>query len=76
VEPSPAPTPVPDGGSGSYPPSSINTCPSHAPIKGNSGDTDWIYHLPGQRFYDVTNPEECFATETAAITAGYRAAKV
>ena len=35
-----------------------------------------IYHKPGQRYYDVTVPEECFASEAAAQAAGYRAAKV
>ena len=45
-------------------------CPSWAPVKGNRGDTDWIYHVPGGRWYDVTNPEECFTTESAARDAG------
>ncbi|MFT4229309.1 MAG: hypothetical protein QM602_03365 [Microbacterium sp.] len=49
-------------------------CPSWAPIKGNA--SSMIYHLPGQRFYDVTDPEECFRTESAAQEAGYRKAKV
>ena len=35
-----------------------------------------IYHLPGQPYYDRTNPEECFATGAAAEAAGYRAAKI
>lgn len=70
----PAPPPV-TGGAGSYPPSSISTCPSYAPIKGNRGDSGWIYHQPGQRSYTVTHPEECFATTSAAEAAGYRAAK-
>ncbi len=49
------------------------TCPSWAPIKGNA--SSMIYHMPGGRWYDETNPEECFATEAAARAAGYRAAK-
>lgn len=55
-------------------PISLYNCPSWAPIKGNQNS--WIYHVPGQRYYDVTQPEECFRTETAAISAGYRKAKV
>ncbi|AJT41840.1 hypothetical protein [Psychromicrobium lacuslunae] len=55
-------------------PISKNSCPSWAPIKGNK--QSHIYHLPGQRFYKATNPELCFATEAAAVKAGYRKAKV
>lgn len=55
-------------------PISLNSCPSWAPIKGNADSM--IYHLPGQRYYNVTNPEECFRTEAAAVDAGYRRAKV
>ncbi|MFE5407279.1 cell wall-binding repeat-containing protein [Microbacterium sp. NPDC056569] len=46
------------------------TCPSWAPIKGNADSG--IYHVPGGQYYDATNPEECFTTETAAQAAGYR----
>ncbi|NYE95412.1 hypothetical protein FHU41_001662 [Psychromicrobium silvestre] len=55
-------------------PISKNSCPAWAPIKGNK--SSHIYHLPGQRFYKVTNPELCFANETAAVKAGYRKSKV
>ncbi len=77
--PDPEPDPVPDldipdtpgtGGGGSYPPISRNSCPSNAPIKGNQSG---IYHPPGSRSYNVTNPEECFATPADAEAAGYRA---
>jgi endonuclease YncB( thermonuclease family) len=51
-------------------------CPSYAPIKGNQGSNGWIYHMPWNQYYSVTNPEECFATEAAAVAAGYRPAKV
>ncbi|MEM7687875.1 MAG: thermonuclease family protein [Pseudomonadota bacterium] len=45
-------------------------------IKGNhSRRGDWIYHLPGQRYYDKTRPEELFCTEEAARAAGYRRSK-
>ncbi len=49
-------------------------CPSWAPIKGNA--SSMIYHLPGQRFYNATKPEDCFSSESAARNAGYRKAKV
>lgn len=45
-------------------------------IKGNitkSGQK--IYHVPNQRFYSSTIPEEWFRTEQEAINAGYRKAK-
>jgi len=45
-------------------------------IKGNrSRRGDWIYHLPGQNYYEVTRPEELFCTETQARQAGYRRSK-
>jgi hypothetical protein len=50
------------------------SCPPWAPIKGNRNSG--IYHLPGQRYYLVTVPEQCFSTPAAAVAAGYRAAKV
>ncbi len=49
-------------------------CPSYAPIKGNQ--SSMIYHRPGQQYYDVTTPEECFRNAASAEAAGYRAAKV
>lgn len=61
---------------GSYAPVGEYSCPSHARIKGNRGSNGWIYHQPWQQYYDVTKPEECFATAAAAEAAGYRAAKV
>ncbi len=62
------------GGGGSVPPISSYNCPSSHPIKGNANSM--IYHLPSGRYYGVTKPEECFATESAAVAAGYRASKV
>ena len=45
-------------------------------IKGNrSRRGEWIYHLPGQEYYDQTRPEELFCTEGDARRAGYRRAK-
>lgn len=49
-------------------------CPKGYPIKGNADSG--IYHVPGNRYYSRTKPEECFATASAARAAGYRAAKV
>ena len=52
-------------------------CPSGFYIKGNeSVSGSRIYHLPGWEYYDRTWPEECFASESAANAAGYRASKV
>jgi endonuclease YncB( thermonuclease family) len=51
-----------------------HSCPKSAPIKGNR--PSHIYHMPGQRFYEVTGPEICFSTQSAAQRAGYRKSKV
>ena len=46
-------------------------------IKGNrSRRGEWIYHLPGQQYYEQTRPEELFCTEAEAQAAGYRRSKV
>lgn len=45
-------------------------CPGGYPIKAN--DNSGIYHVPGGEFYDATNARNCFPTEGAAQTAGYR----
>ena len=58
----------------SYPPASSRACPKKARIKGNRGSGGWIYHLPGQQYYKVTGPEECFASDDGAKKHGYRAA--
>lgn len=62
------------GDGGSAPPISENKCPQGYPIKGN-GDSG-IYHVPSGAYYDVTNPEQCFATEQDAQAAGYRASEL
>ncbi|MBC2664304.1 thermonuclease family protein [Novosphingobium flavum] len=42
-------------------------------IKGNhSRRGDWIYHLPGMKYYNVTRAEAMFCTEQEAQRAGYR----
>jgi protocatechuate 3,4-dioxygenase beta subunit len=61
--------------SGKSAPASRDHCPSGWPIKGNrttQHTTDWIFHVPGGQYYAVTDPEECFATESAALAWGYR----
>jgi endonuclease YncB( thermonuclease family) len=46
-------------------------------IKGNRNRKgQWIYHLPGMPYYDVTRPEEIFCSEAQAQAAGYRRAIV
>jgi micrococcal nuclease len=49
-------------------PISEDDCPTSAPVKGNQSG---LYHVPGGAYYDVTNPEECFATPADAEAAGY-----
>lgn len=45
-------------------------------IKGNhSRYGDYIYHLPGQKYYDATRPEALFCTESEAMAAGFRRSK-
>jgi hypothetical protein len=43
-------------------------CPQGYPIKGNISyyGGQRIYHIPGGDYYNVTNPEQCFATEADA----------
>lgn len=46
-------------------------------IKGNRSQRgDWIYHLPGMRYYEATRPEDMFCSEAEAKTAGYRRSKI
>ncbi|WP_126174631.1 thermonuclease family protein [Altericroceibacterium xinjiangense] len=54
--------------------SSIRSAPVTAcGIKGNRNRRgQWIYHLPGTRYYAQTRAEEMFCTETEAQAAGYR----
>jgi endonuclease YncB( thermonuclease family) len=45
-------------------------------IKGNhSRYGGYIYHLPGQKYYDGTRPEALFCTESEAMAAGFRRSK-
>jgi hypothetical protein len=49
----------------------------HGLIKGNINDKhEKIYHMPGQRFYDICKPEKWFMTEEDARRDGFRKSKV
>lgn len=51
-----------------------STCPADFPVKGNINRTgEHIYHVPGDSSYSRTKPEQCFASASVAVTAGYRA---
>jgi micrococcal nuclease len=73
----PPPSDFPDPPSPVTPasPPSGDSCSSGA-IKGNvSNSGELIYHVPDGEFYDLTNPEQCFASTSEAEEAGYRASK-
>lgn len=55
------------------PQASSYDCPVDKPIKGNA--QSGIYHVPGGASYGRTKAEKCFATESDALSAGYRASK-
>lgn len=55
---------------GAVPGTGGRDCPEGYAIKGNA--SSMIYHQPGERYYNVTVPEMCFATEADAVAAGYR----
>jgi endonuclease YncB( thermonuclease family) len=59
---------------GSWPlPGDKHPCPQSRPVKGN--EDSMIAHEPGDRYYGVTNPEQCFTTMSAAEAAGFRPAR-
>jgi endonuclease YncB( thermonuclease family) len=63
------------GASGTWPlPGDEHPCPQSRPVKGN--ENSMIAHEPGDRYYGVTDPEQCFATMDDAVAAGFRPAKV
>jgi endonuclease YncB( thermonuclease family) len=63
------------GSTGSWPlPGDKYPCPQSRPVKGN--EDSWIAHEPGDRYYNVTKPEQCFATMADAEAAGFRPAKI
>ncbi|MGC3973962.1 MAG: hypothetical protein QM771_06215 [Nitrospira sp.] len=59
-------------------PSKDGECPTEHPIKGNftphSGER-CIYHMPGQRWYQRTTAERCYATKAEAVQDGCRQSK-
>lgn len=57
----------------SYPPVSTYDCPARAPIKGN--ESSMIYHPVDSLWYGITTPEQCFASEAAAVSHGFRRAQ-
>ena len=49
-------------------------CPDSHLVKGNVNDEgERIFHVEGQRYYEATNPEECFASAEEAEAGGFRA---
>lgn len=76
------PDPRPDAAPRSAAPARLTSPRSYSSefgcaIKGNrSRRGEWIYHLPGQQYYDQTRPEELFCSEVDARAAGYRRSKV
>ena len=50
------------------PPISESDCPASHPIKGNA--SSGIYQMPGDAYFDETNPEVCVATTADVQAAG------
>jgi endonuclease YncB( thermonuclease family) len=73
-EPAPrAEAPVRSARPRAQPPAQFQGCV----VKGNRNRRgQWIYHLPGMPYYNVTRAEEMFCTEADAQAAGYRRAIV
>lgn len=68
----PAPAPRPRTAPAPQPQQSQGACM----IKGNVGRNGKIYHMPGQKYYNKTNPEAMFCSEAEAQSAGFRRSKV
>lgn len=67
-------TPAPVKPQSSWPlPGDQHPCPQGQPVKGN--EPSMIAHSPGQQSYLETNPEQCFASVSDAVAAGFRPAK-
>jgi hypothetical protein len=80
-EPTAYPTlrPLPEGDpnerSDRAPPISKVSCPPSHPIKGDkTSPRSRVFHVPGNVYYASTVPDECFASESDAVQAGYRPA--
>jgi hypothetical protein len=63
--------------SGGVAPATTSSCPSDHPIKGYASQHSQagVYYAPGSASYVRVNPERCFASETEARQAGYRAGR-
>lgn len=70
--PKPQPTPAYSPAPAPQPQQSQGACV----IKGNVGRNGKIYHMPGQKYYNKTNPEAIFCSEAEAQSAGFRRSKV
>lgn len=68
----PAPAPRPRTAPAPQPQQSQGACV----IKGNIGRNGKIYHMPGQKYYNKTNPEAIFCSEAEAQSAGFRRSRV
>jgi hypothetical protein len=59
-------------------PHGTDRCPAEHPVKGygsRHSDGGAVYYLPGSARYDRVVPDRCFASETEARDAGYRAGR-
>ncbi|MER7073175.1 thermonuclease family protein [Terrabacter sp. NPDC000476] len=64
----------PGANPGTWPlPGDRHPCPRAEPVKGN--ENSMIAHAPGDRYYGITDAEQCFATMAAAEAAGFRPAR-
>ena len=71
-----SPRPAPRARAAAAPAERRYTSAMGCAIKGNhSRYGDYIYHLPGQLYYNTTRPERLFCTEREAMAAGFRRSK-
>ncbi len=58
-------------------PATTSSCPVDHPIKGYASRRSeaGVYYAPGSASYDRVKPDRCFASETQAREAGYRAGR-
>lgn len=68
-----APAPTAAVAIGWVPANADGSAPASHPIKAK--ESSGIFHVPGGRFYDRTNPDRCYATVTEAEADGYRRSK-
>ncbi len=75
-QPTPAYNPAPAPRSRTAPAPQPQQSQGACVIKGNVGRNGKIYHMPGQKYYNKTNPEAIFCSEAEAQSAGFRRSKV